>query len=361
MTGRRVSKILFPLFLLITISASGQATLEFDRFEHDFGIISYSDSLVQTEFTFVNRTAKAIRIDSLVAECQCTVPEASGLEIQAGDTASVTVSFIAYNYPGSFSKDLFIWFSSGPLPYKFTIKGFVEPVDLDSGDYFDYKSGNLLMTSNHWNLGQVSELEIISRKFRIKNTGSEPIRFLSNHELPPYLQVRVIPETIQPNELGAVEVTYSGRLHKEYGYRIEPVWLLTDDDINPKKKVSVSVSVVPAVVVVNKDDEQPNIIIGYSANDFPDVVQGDTTSLRLFIQNTGGKNLKIYKVEGNCTCLWFNIGQTEIPPGEQQELIVSFDTSGFLGKEYKQVILYSNDPREPVKSLLLSATIEKAE
>ncbi len=66
-----------------------------------------------------------------------------------------------------------------------------------------------------------------------------------------------------------------------------------------------------------------------------------------WIKNSGGDALKIVSVSTSCGCTKARVESEEIAPGEQTELIVSYDPSvhpELVGKIERVVYIKSNDP-----------------
>ncbi len=75
------------------------------------------------------------------------------------------------------------------------------------------------------------------------------------------------------------------------------------------------------------------------------------------IRNRGDAPLAISQVETSCGCTSTQIGGKSLAPGESTPLTVRFNPRGRRGKQDKQVLISSNDPRQPKLVLKLTGTV----
>ncbi len=79
-----------------------------------------------------------------------------------------------------------------------------------------------------------------------------------------------------------------------------------------------------------------------------------------FIKNTGNGLLKIISVSTSCGCTEAKVESKEIPPGEQIELIITYDSSvhpELTGKIKRIIYIKSNDPFQEEVELELTGNI----
>jgi hypothetical protein len=81
--------------------------------------------------------------------------------------------------------------------------------------------------------------------------------------------------------------------------------------------------------------------------DFGDVDEGETVSHVYKFTNTGKEPLVIKDAKGSCGCTVPKWPKTPIPPGEQGEIQVEFNSKGKSGKQSKRVTINANtDPAQ---------------
>lgn len=85
----------------------GGAKLNFDKTEHDFGIISEGD-IVETVFKFTNTGKSELIITSAKGNCGCTVPDWPRQPILPGETGEIKVEFNSKGRPNLQQKNITI-------------------------------------------------------------------------------------------------------------------------------------------------------------------------------------------------------------------------------------------------------------
>ncbi|MCW8804855.1 MAG: DUF1573 domain-containing protein [Ignavibacteriaceae bacterium] len=105
---------------------------------------------------------------------------------------------------------------------------------------------------------------------------------------------------------------------------------------------------------------QPTLILQQSSFDFGDIKQGDKVSHTFVISNGGGDLLKISDVKASCGCTAAAPDKRELAPGESTNLVVTFNSTGRMGKQSKTVRIYSNDPKNPEMQLSITGNVVSA-
>ena len=102
----------------------------------------------------------------------------------------------------------------------------------------------------------------------------------------------------------------------------------------------------------------PKIRFDNDKMDFGKVKQGKVLTHVFKIINEGDETLTIDRVRTSCGCTAVLVSKKEIPPGEEGELKVTFNTRGYGGKLSKYIYVDSNDPAQKSKQITLSVDIE---
>jgi len=74
------------------------------------------------------------------------------------------------------------------------------------------------------------------------------------------------------------------------------------------------------------------------------------------VRNRGDQALAITDVLPSCVCTTASVAKANLPPGASLALAVSVDTTGFAGLVVRTVTLKSNDPDNPMLTLVVSVT-----
>ena len=85
---------------------------------------------------------------------------------------------------------------------------------------------------------------------------------------------------------------------------------------------------------------------------------GNTSSFTFHFRNSGNQTLVIEEIKASCGCTQVTPSTRELPPGKTGEIIVVFDSHWFSGNVEKHVAVHTNDSRNPVVTLALSAEVD---
>jgi hypothetical protein len=102
---------------------------------------------------------------------------------------------------------------------------------------------------------------------------------------------------------------------------------------------------------------QPKLIIDKPEIDIGVVFNGGSKSTRWILKNGGTDTLKIFSITPSCGCTAAKQPKRFLLPGESDALEVTFNSTGFRGKQTKYVNLHTNDPSEPYGLLTMKAEV----
>ena len=94
---------------------------------------------------------------------------------------------------------------------------------------------------------------------------------------------------------------------------------------------------------------EPKIEFETKQQSFNDIKQDDVVGITYKFTNNGDAPLIINDIQKGCGCTQVNYPKNAILPGEKGVVEVIFDSSGFSGKQYKSITVYSNDPSGAVQ------------
>lgn len=100
--------------------------IEFDKTEHDFGIVN-EGNIVETEFIVKNVGEADLIIADAKGSCGCTVPAPPKEPIKPGDSAPIKVSFNSSGKPGMQNKTVTLTTNTENGKETFSIKANVQP------------------------------------------------------------------------------------------------------------------------------------------------------------------------------------------------------------------------------------------
>jgi len=102
----------------------------------------------------------------------------------------------------------------------------------------------------------------------------------------------------------------------------------------------------------------PVLKISMSALDLGRLSQGTDGMREVILKNEGKKDLSIRSLQPNCSCVTAQMESMNLKPGEEANLKILLMTSGRSGNQQKAVTVYSNDPKNPVQRITLTAYIQ---
>ncbi len=100
------------------------------------------------------------------------------------------------------------------------------------------------------------------------------------------------------------------------------------------------------------------IVLSETTFDFGDIENVHTVTREITVRNEGDADLKLGKIKASCGCTAALIDRTTIPPGEEAALSVSFNPSGFMGRQNKKVFIASNDPTRKKAEIAFTVNIK---
>jgi len=102
------------------------ATIVFEKSEHNFGTVSESGGIIECEFAFTNTGETPLIITKVSAGCGCTVPDWSKEPVAPGKQGFIIVTFNPKGRSGDFTKSLTAFTNGNPDRISLKIKGHIE-------------------------------------------------------------------------------------------------------------------------------------------------------------------------------------------------------------------------------------------
>ena len=136
-----------------------------------------------------------------------------------------------------------------------------------------------------------------------------------------------------------------------------PAWILVLTAALP----AASAQLPPMSDVGGKDaTRRPRLFVAQPVCDLGSVIEGDKVTARWRLENRGDADLIINKTKTPCGCTVVKLSEADkiIPPQGELNLSAKFDSSRRKGAQKKSVMIYSNDPLEPMVRLELTAQVQ---
>ncbi|MFZ5941080.1 MAG: DUF1573 domain-containing protein [Bacteroidota bacterium] len=104
--------------------------------------------------------------------------------------------------------------------------------------------------------------------------------------------------------------------------------------------------------------DSARIVFDNTEHDFGQLAEGEKVMGYFTYRNTGSSELVLTEVTSICGCTVPDWSREPLPPGEERELRVLFDTDGKSGRQVKHISVSSNGSVRPVL-LVIKAQVTK--
>ena len=344
--------ISFTLLLTVFISygilaQTVEPTISFDKDTHDFGNIKEEDGKVRYDFQFTNTGGKPLIINQVRASCGCTSPDWSKEPVLPGKKGFVSATYDPLNRPGAFNKSLTVISNATNPNVILYIKGEVtaKPVTLE--DVYRYSMGGIRMVTNHVSFAQILKGKTSTQEVEIINVSENPVK-ISFSKVPSHILIKAVPEVLKPNEKGKIEVNYNSELKNEWGFVIDRVDVMLNDQFDGNNRLTVSATIEEDFASWTPDQlaNAPSISFDNNTFDFKEIKQGEKAEHVFTITNQGKSDLIIRNVKASCGCTAVSPVDDIIKPGATTTMKVIFNSTGKTGKQNKTITIISNDPQK---------------
>lgn len=351
-------RTLFPLALLLlsTLAMAQSGKIEFKETAHDFGTIPEAGGDVSHTFEFTNSGDAPIIIHGVSTSCGCTVSEWTHEPVLPGKTGSVTARYSPMGRPNAFSKTLTVRTNGEPESLVLLIKGYVTPRERTPEEQFTQRYGQIGIRSYYISLGRLAANGTLSHQMEVYNFGNEPAT-VALRDLPSYVKVKPQTLTVPPSDKGSFTLTVDGKSINDWGLISAP-FTLKHAEATPRITLAFSREEDFSALSPEERAKAPRIGVDSRSVDFGQVATGEVAKVQFVLRNEGASPLVIRKIAANCGCVTALAGSSELKPGEKVTLTANFATTGYRGRQSKQVTIISNDPTMPTLVLELVGNVE---
>lgn len=327
----------------------------------DFGTIREENGPVEHEFFFRNASGNTVTITNVTTSCGCTTPTWTEGPIEAGRNGSIKVRFDPDGRPGYFSKEVSITTEPPARSIILVIKGGVVIGHHPPGHRLEHANGNLRTHTGTLQMGKIFiNKPPATNSFRLENSGKKTIQ-ITKVIVPAHIQA-TYPHELRSGEQGILTLRYDAHRRNTFGYVSDMLTMVTNDPISPEKSYVVTASVQEHFEPVHpsKSRQVPRLVISSKEVVLADSIAADSEiDFMVKLTNTGGSDLHIRAIVPNCPCISTEASPRKIEPGKSAMLAMRFSPNGRTGNQFKAVLLYTNDPYEPIQRITLSATVRE--
>ena len=351
------AKLLLTILLSLTIGCAYaqeelNSALVFETYEWDFGQIDEADGVVQHTFRFVNVSNNPIQIDNVATSCGCTTVLYSTQPVAGGEYGELTVAFDPSRTEGRVLREVEVYTKDRRNYASLMITADVNPIPMGLEQIYPHLlAGTVKTNAKRCNFGYITQGESVTRVVRVANVGDKSAKLSVVTTGNRYGMSVECPESIAPQEVVSIHVTYTIPTGKKYfGMARDTIWVVTD---GVKSQEPIVVNAL-RVEKFNETDKKPVMRIEPAYVEFGEKTPGKIFKKTIVIGNTGNTDLIFRNVEPmDGTAISIESGQV-IKPGQELKVTVAITNSNVphmstLGS----INLTTNDPTRPFRELRL--------
>lgn len=202
-----------------------------------------------------------------------------------------------------------------------------------------------------YNFGDLKYGETVSHDFIALNTGGDLLIIKDVRASCGCTAVKPDKTELKPGESTNIKVQFNtiGREGKQNKH----VYVSSNDPSNPEIRLSFTANIVKEQV------SAPQLFIDKTEHDFGKVKEGKVLDWDVKVKNVGTSLLEIKDVKTSCGCTAAVLSGNKLKPGESGNLKIEFDTSNRSGQTSRTVTLFTNDPKQPNQTIMITADIQK--
>lgn len=325
---------------------------------HDFGEVPEQEGAVNFEFSFINKSNRAIRILSVQPSCGCTTPGWTKEQVLPGKSGIIKASFDPKARPGYFNKTLSVTTDYNANSIVLQIKGNVVDSKSNKGPYnLVVENGSLRFMNSSFNVGKIYINKPTSAvEFPVYNTSNDTIK-LVKWNAPAVVKIDF--PLLLPNTRGTLKLLVDAKAKKQFGFSADTIIIHTTDKKQSVKTFVVYSTIEESFGVLSAED-QANAAVLLVDNYQLDLgrMKGDSKLERTVkLRNKGKKELIIRYIQSNCSCLVTLTAKSILKPNEETNVNIVFDPTDREGLQNKAITIYSTDPANPVQRVLVKGYI----
>jgi len=356
------------IILLITYSSLSFAQvsikdLVFESLTFDFGTVFSDETSLTANYSFTNNGENAFVVTDVDASCGCTNPRVTKDTILPGESAKILAEFSPKGFFGPTNKHVYLrgnFTDAYQVELEFTANVQSEYSANSDQKYYKGQYGYLVLEKSAFPWGNILNDAKFTDTLRIINDGYHDITIEKMAKKSPFIQFLNLPVTISPNKSGYLLLNVDLTKIDTVGSVFGQVKLITNDRFVPFKDIDYSFNAVVDYTKMTKRmvKKAPRIWMNTNAIEMGEMFSGTVRTKKVVISNKGKTNLKIQRIESDCTCTLLDPKKRILKPGEDVEVMVKYDSIHKEGMQVKRVKIYSNDPINPLTTIYVHANVK---
>lgn len=334
--------------------------ITFEEREHNFGTFSEAAGVITHDFQFTNTGQTPLIIHEVRASCGCTVPEWPREPVLPGKKGKIRVIFDPKKQSGSFNKTIRVNSNADVEPVTLIIKGVVIPAE-QLEDVYKFTIGIIRLETIYAAFGEILKGRSVKLPIKVFNASKEERAVISFRQIPAHLKVKLIPEEIDPEQQGVIELEYITSDIKDWDYVVDRLELLVNDHAFPNNHLHVTANIREDFSTLTPVDLEsaPHAAFDIQTFDFGTVTSDTVVEYDFKLKNTGKSDLLIRKVSASCGCTAVQPATTQIRPGESTVIKARFNAAGREGNQKKAITVITNDPKRSKTILWINGIVAR--
>jgi len=334
--------------------------IQWEQKKINIGTILEENGEVTAEFKGVNPTATPILITDVITDCGCTTVDFTTDTLSRDVVSSIKVKFDPAHRGGIFSKMVIVRTNADSYGDTLFLEGYNLPLPENNEIAYQNRIGEIGMRLPSVNMGNVFTNEPKVKFIELFNFGTKPIRFEKEQLLlPEYLKAEQFPDSIPANSRGLLKITYDAVKKNDLGFFEDQIILNLMHQESPMiVKLTAMVYEYFPPLPKSLENTVPKLGISEIDIDLRAINANVAVSRLVTLSNIGTEILEIRKITTNCECVKVELDKTILSAGERGQLKLTFDPKGRQGIDHKHITIFSNDPLNPVRSIVVRSSVK---
>jgi hypothetical protein len=325
----------------------------------DLGAVLEEGGDALVEFKGKNVSDRTLVITDVIPDCGCTTVHFSSDSILPGDFGTLRLKFDPENKGGNFKKNVLVRTSLDIYGDSLSFEGIYFPLVESPEKTYVVRNGDIGMRLPVINFGEVYQNQPKTKFVEIYNFSKKTIDFSSIVSiLPKHIQIQFSAGIIPSHQRSILEITYDGQLKDDLGFFEERLELQSRESNSIPLHLTATVFEYYPPIPKSRVNEVAKLGISEVLLDFREISANSVIERHVLLSNLGMEPLEIKKIISNCECLKAHTDVNQLNPGESTKLFFNFNPKGRRGIDQRNITIYSNDPLNPVRTIVLRSYIK---
>ena len=344
---------------VICAQAIEEQPLIWEKKKTDLGTVMEEGGKVSAEFFFVNRANFPIFIDKITTDCGCTTASYTTDTLFQDKIGTVEIEYDPTNRGGKFSKMIIVKTNIDYAGDTLFLEGYNIPLPENVENHYANLYNDLGFKFTSINMGEVLNNGPKTKYVDFYNFKDMPVTISLRTKLPDHIQLKMSPSIVPAKSRGVLEITYDGAAKGDLGFFDENISFYIAKDTEPTElRLLSTIHEYFDPLPISELDKQPKLAISEVNVNMGSVSANQKASKSVTLTNSGSVPVNIRKVISNCDCLQFDLARYDLMPGQKETLRFTLDPKGRQGIDHKTLTIFSNDPLNPTRTILIKSSVK---